>query len=137
MNARADKVLVHQRAAGRGLVSEAQVEMDIWYVLTFREGLIVRDQLFVDRAHALEAAGLRDVTGESAGPAGLKRIRSGTMGNSENIGVGALVGYVASRTMDQATTWFYASQTEESKPRDEELAPGGTLVQPSTETLIE
>jgi hypothetical protein len=46
-----------------------------------------------------------------------------------NIGVGALVGYVASRAMDQATTWFYASQSEESKRREEELAPGGTLVQ--------
>ena len=34
--------------------------MDIWYVLTFREGLIVRDQLFVDRTHALEAAGLSE-----------------------------------------------------------------------------
>jgi uncharacterized protein (DUF697 family) len=46
-----------------------------------------------------------------------------------NIGVGALAGYAASRTMDQATTWFYASQSEESKRREEELAPGGTLVQ--------
>jgi hypothetical protein len=31
--------------------------------------------------------------------------------------------------MDQATTLFYASQTEESRRREEELAPGGTLVQ--------
>ena len=46
-----------------------------------------------------------------------------------NIGVGALAGYAASRAMDQATTWFYASQGEESKRREEELAPGGTLVQ--------
>ena len=60
LDAGADKVLVHQRAAGRGVVSEAQVEMDIWYVLAFREGLIVRDQLFVDRTHALEAAGLSE-----------------------------------------------------------------------------
>lgn len=50
-------------------------------------------------------------------------------GSAGNIGVGALVGYAASRTMDQATTWFYASQTEESKRREQELAPGGTLVQ--------
>ena len=46
-----------------------------------------------------------------------------------NIWVGALVGYVASRTMDAATTRFYALQSEESKRREEELAPGGTLVQ--------
>ena len=43
--------------------------------------------------------------------------------------VGALVGYVASRTMDQATTWFYAQQSDESKRREEEIAPGGTLLQ--------
>src|SRR3712207_5665446 len=46
-----------------------------------------------------------------------------------DIGGGALAGYAASRAMDQATTWFYASQSEESKRREEELAPGGTLVQ--------
>jgi hypothetical protein len=45
------------------------------------------------------------------------------------ITVGALVGYAASRTMDQATTWFYARQSEASQRREEELAPGGTLVQ--------
>jgi hypothetical protein len=43
--------------------------------------------------------------------------------------VGALVGYAASRAMDAATTLFYARQTEGSKRREEELAPGGTLVQ--------
>jgi hypothetical protein len=31
--------------------------------------------------------------------------------------------------MDQATTRFYATQSEESKRREEQLAPGGTLVQ--------
>jgi hypothetical protein len=46
-----------------------------------------------------------------------------------NLAVGALVGYAASRTMDRATSWFYGSQTEGSKDREEELAPGGTLVQ--------
>lgn len=43
--------------------------------------------------------------------------------------LGALVGYTASRTMDQATTWFYAQQSDESKRREEEIAPGGTLRQ--------
>ena len=42
---------------------------------------------------------------------------------------GALAGYVASRVMDHATSWFYDRQTEASKQREEELAPGGTLVQ--------
>jgi len=42
---------------------------------------------------------------------------------------GALVGYVASRTMDVATTAFYRQQSAASKGREEELAAGGTLVQ--------
>jgi hypothetical protein len=42
---------------------------------------------------------------------------------------GALVGYVASRTMDAATTAFYARQDEASRRREQELAAGGTLVQ--------
>jgi hypothetical protein len=46
-----------------------------------------------------------------------------------NIGVGALAGYAASRTMDQATTWFHGRQTAASRQREEELAPGGALVQ--------
>jgi hypothetical protein len=50
-------------------------------------------------------------------------------GSGGNIAVGALAGYAASRTMDQATTLFYARQTQASKDREEELAPGGTLVQ--------
>lgn len=43
--------------------------------------------------------------------------------------VGPVVGYTASKTMDQATGWFFARQSEESRRREEELAPGGTLVQ--------
>jgi hypothetical protein len=42
---------------------------------------------------------------------------------------GALAGYVASRTMDVATTAFYRRQSEASKRREEELAAGGTLLQ--------
>lgn len=42
---------------------------------------------------------------------------------------GALVGYTASRTMDVATWWFYRRQSDATKVREEELAPGGTLVQ--------
>lgn len=53
--------------------------------------------------------------------------------SSGNAVVGALVGYVASRTMDRATGWFYARQTQTSKQREDELAPGGTLVQLGTQ----
>ena len=49
--------------------------------------------------------------------------------NGGNIWVGALAGYAASRTMDQATSLFYRIQTDGSKQREEELAPGGTLVE--------
>ncbi|GAA3168799.1 hypothetical protein GCM10010531_22250 [Blastococcus jejuensis] len=42
---------------------------------------------------------------------------------------GALAGYAASRTMDAATTAFYARQDEASKRREQDLAPGGTLRQ--------
>jgi hypothetical protein len=42
---------------------------------------------------------------------------------------GALAGYAASRTMDVVTTWFYARQSDASRRRELELAPGGTLVQ--------
>src|SRR5215212_9642086 len=46
-----------------------------------------------------------------------------------NLRVGALAGYAASRTMDKATSRFYGRQSQGSKDREEELAPGGTLVQ--------
>ena len=55
--------------------------------------------------------------------------RLGANDTRQSLAVGALVGYVASRTMDQATTWFYARQSDESRRREEELAPGGSLVQ--------
>lgn len=50
-------------------------------------------------------------------------------GKRGTIVVGALIGYAASRIMDGATTWFYGRQSEESKRREEELAPGGSLLQ--------
>jgi ketosteroid isomerase-like protein len=55
-----DKVLAHQRHEARGQRSGADVELDYWRVTTFREGKILRDQWFTDRAEALEAAGLRE-----------------------------------------------------------------------------
>jgi ketosteroid isomerase-like protein len=60
VDAGADKVLVHQRSDVRGRASGAAVELDYWVVITFREGRIVRDQWFADRAEALEAAGLSE-----------------------------------------------------------------------------
>lgn len=48
---------------------------------------------------------------------------------SGRLAVGALVGFASSVIMDQATSRFYARQSEASKREEEELAPGGTLVQ--------
>jgi ketosteroid isomerase-like protein len=55
-----DKVLAHQRHEGRGQASGVDVEADYWLVITLREGKVLRDQWFTDRAEALEAAGLRE-----------------------------------------------------------------------------
>jgi ketosteroid isomerase-like protein len=52
-----DRVLLtaHQRAKGRG--SAVEVEIDSYNVYTFRDGKVIRIQLFTDRDPALEAAG--------------------------------------------------------------------------------
>ena len=55
-----DKVLAHQRNTGRGRTSGAEVELDYWIVITFRDGVIVRDEWFSNRPEALEAAGLAE-----------------------------------------------------------------------------
>ncbi len=49
--------------------------------------------------------------------------------NRAPLWTGALTGYTASRAMDAATTWFYDRQSTASKHREQELAPGGMLVQ--------
>jgi ketosteroid isomerase-like protein len=55
-----DKVLVHYQTVVRGRTSGADVELNYWVLVTFREGRILRDQWFRDRAEAREAAGLRE-----------------------------------------------------------------------------
>lgn len=60
IDAGGDKVVVHRGAHARGRVSGADVVFDYSMVVTFRDGKIVRDQWFADRAAALEAAGLEE-----------------------------------------------------------------------------
>ena len=60
MDAGPDKVLVHHQTVVRGRASGADVELNYWVLLTFREGKILRDHWFTDRTEALEAAGLRE-----------------------------------------------------------------------------
>jgi ketosteroid isomerase-like protein len=60
VDAGGDKVLGHQRHQARGRTSGAAVEVDYWLVTTFRDGKVLRDEWFTDRADALEAVRLRD-----------------------------------------------------------------------------
>ena len=46
-------------------------------------------------------------------------------GGAWRLGIGAASGYCSSRLMDQATGWFLQHQSEASRRREEELAPGG------------
>jgi ketosteroid isomerase-like protein len=60
VDAGADKVLIHYRLEVRGRASGAGAQAGYWDVVTFREGRIVREQWFLDRSGALEAAGLEE-----------------------------------------------------------------------------
>jgi ketosteroid isomerase-like protein len=55
-----DKVLVAATATGRGRRSKAAFEIPVWFVSTFRDGLVVRVETHDDPEQALEAAGLRE-----------------------------------------------------------------------------
>ena len=58
--ARGDHVVVGEAFKGRGKDSGVEVAMQSWSVSLLRDGLIVRRDEFLDRAEALEAAGLSD-----------------------------------------------------------------------------
>jgi ketosteroid isomerase-like protein len=60
VDAGVEKVLGHQRHAAHGRKSGADVEIDRWFVTTLREGKVLRDEWFTDRADALKAAGLSE-----------------------------------------------------------------------------
>jgi ketosteroid isomerase-like protein len=54
-----DEVVVLLRYRGRGRESGAVVQAEMAHVWTFRDGAAIRLRQYVDRAQALEAAGLR------------------------------------------------------------------------------
>jgi ketosteroid isomerase-like protein len=60
VDAGADVVLVHLRNELRGRESSSGVQFNYWVVVTIRQGKIVREHWFADRAEALEAAGLSE-----------------------------------------------------------------------------
>lgn len=49
-------------------------------------------------------------------------------GNVRGLAVGAAIGYGASRAMDRATGWYFGRQSEASRRREEQVAPGGAPV---------
>jgi ketosteroid isomerase-like protein len=60
IDAGAEKVVTLYRGEVRGRAGGANVEVAFSYVVTFRDGKILRDQWFSNRPEALEAAGLRE-----------------------------------------------------------------------------
>ncbi len=55
-----DNVFIAVTATGKGRQSKAGFEQQLWYVNTFRDGLIVRVEAYADRTQALEAAELKE-----------------------------------------------------------------------------
>jgi ketosteroid isomerase-like protein len=54
------KALVTTRQSGHGSGSGVAVSVPVYQLFTFRRGLVMRQEDFLDRSKALEAAGLRD-----------------------------------------------------------------------------
>jgi ketosteroid isomerase-like protein len=54
-----DKVFVAFLQRGRPRGGQSMMERGWWMVITLREGVVARGQVFPNRAQALEAAGLR------------------------------------------------------------------------------
>ena len=52
-----NQVFAHYDVEVRGRASGAPVKLDYWVLITFREGKMLRDEWFLTRADALEAAG--------------------------------------------------------------------------------
>jgi ketosteroid isomerase-like protein len=55
-----EQVLVTTQQSGRGSASGASVSEPVFQLFTLRRGLVVRQEDFLDRSTALEAAGLRE-----------------------------------------------------------------------------
>ena len=55
-----DKALVTTQQSGHGSGSGVAVNASVFQLFTFRRGLLIRQEDFVDRAKALEAAGLSE-----------------------------------------------------------------------------
>jgi ketosteroid isomerase-like protein len=58
-----DKVVSHSVQRGRGKASDVPVELQVTYIGTVRDGVVVRFDVYLDRQKALEAAGLSESDG--------------------------------------------------------------------------
>jgi hypothetical protein len=58
-----DRFLITTQQRGHGLGSGVAVSQPVFQLFTFRRGLVVRQQDFLDRSKALEAAGLPEPSG--------------------------------------------------------------------------
>jgi ketosteroid isomerase-like protein len=57
-----DKALVTTKQSGTGSGSGVAVDEPVYQLFTFRRGLVIRQEDFLDRSQALEAAGLSELT---------------------------------------------------------------------------
>ena len=55
-----DRVARRGRMTGQGTTSGITVNEPLFQLLTLRRGMVIRQEDFVDRGHALEAAGLSE-----------------------------------------------------------------------------
>jgi ketosteroid isomerase-like protein len=55
-----DQVIAMSRQRGRGATAGVAAELELAVICDLRDGLIVRIETYLDRAKALEAAGLRE-----------------------------------------------------------------------------
>jgi uncharacterized protein (TIGR02246 family) len=58
IRATGDKVFVAATATGQGRRSKAGFDVPVWFVMTFRDGMVVRVETYDDPKQALDAAGL-------------------------------------------------------------------------------
>ena len=60
IDANTDQVIVRIHQTATGSQSGAPVEEDFWFLYTFRDRKVVRLEMYIREAQALEAAGLRE-----------------------------------------------------------------------------
>src|SRR5262245_792408 len=60
-----DEIVLYVRYRGRGRGSNADVELSMAHIWTFRDGKVIRRRQYLDRGEALKAVGLSEQEGHS------------------------------------------------------------------------